>query len=334
MQTGIKGMGIYLPKQVLTSEEVEEKAGYERLGVRRGLVKMITGVEERHYADENEYSSDIAYQAAKNAMEDAGITADEVDVLMFCSVTQDFAEPSTANVVADKLGLHNAYVFDVKNGCNAFLQGMDIADSLIKTGKAKNVVITSGEAVSKWVKFDYETKEELMVGSPVTLSLGDGGGAFVIGEVEEDKGIIKTFFRSFPELWDNNVMWGGGVRFPRNPEKMYIPGTTKPLLDKHFQTGNEFMLQVLKETGWDIEEVDFFAASQAAKWINKKVYEDTGVPAEKRSSVITKWGNVACSNLPLVVHEARRQGKIKDGSKVVFIGAAVGFNSCVMTIQF
>ncbi len=334
MRTGIIGMGIYLPENVVSSDEVEEKAGYDRLGVRRGLVKMITGVEERRYSRDDEYSSDLAYEAAKNAIEDANLSSDDIDVLMFCSVTQDFAEPATANVIADKLGLHNAFVFDVKNGCNAFLQGMDIADSLIKTGKARNVVITSGEALSKWVKFDYESKEELMVGSPVTLSLGDGGGAFVIGEVKEDKGIIRSFFRSFPELWNNNVMWGGGVRYPQDSEKMYIPGTTKPLIDKHLQVGNEFMMKILDETGWDIGEVDFFATSQAAKWINKKVAEDTGVSQDKRSSVITKWGNVACSNLPLVVYEARRQGKIKEGSKVVFIGAAVGFNSCVITIQF
>ncbi|MCR4759726.1 MAG: ketoacyl-ACP synthase III [Oscillospiraceae bacterium] len=334
MRTGIKGMGIYLPEKVMTSEEVEIKAGYERLGVRKGLVRMITGVEERHYAAEDEYSSDLAYQAAKNAMEDAGITADEVDTLIFCSVTQDFAEPATANVIAEKLGLHNAYCFDVKNGCNAFLQGMDIADSLIKTGKAKNVVITSGEALSKWVRFDYDNKDDLMVGSPVTLSLGDGGGAFVIGQVADDKGIITSFFRTFPELWNNNVMWGGGVRYPREPEKMYIPGTTKPLIDKHLQIGTEFMAQALEKTGWTMDDVDFFASSQAAKWIVKKVSEETGVSPEKRSSVITKWGNAACANLPLVVYEARREGRIKEGSKVVFIGAAVGFNSCVFTIQF
>lgn len=261
MRTGIIGMGIYLPENVVSSDEVEEKAGYDRLGVRRGLVKMITGVEERRYSRDDEYSSDLAYEAAKNAIEDANLSSDDIDVLMFCSVTQDFAEPATANVIADKLGLHNAFVFDVKNGCNAFLQGMDIADSLIKTGKARNVVITSGEALSKWVKFDYESKEELMVGSPVTLSLGDGGGAFVIGEVKEDKGIIRSFFRSFPELWNNNVMWGGGVRYPQDSEKMYIPGTTKPLIDKHLQVGNEFMMKILDETGWDIGEVDFFATS-------------------------------------------------------------------------
>lgn len=334
MRTGIIGMGIYLPEQVYTSEEVEEKAGYSKLGMRNGLVRMITGVEERRYTAEDEYSSDLAYEAAKNAMEDAGLVPDDIDALLFCSVTQDFAEPATANVIAERLGLKKAFCFDVKNGCNAFLQGMDIADSLIKTGKAKKIIITAGEALSKWVKFDYDNKEDLMVGSPVTLSLGDGGGAFVIGEVPEDKGIINSFFRTFPELWNNNVMWGAGVRYPRDPEKMYIPGTTKPLIDKHLQIGSEFMINALDDAGWKIDDVDFFASSQAAQWINKKVAEETGVPLEKKSSVITKYGNVACSNLPLVVYEAREAGKIKEGSKVVFTGAAVGFNSCVFTIQF
>ena len=334
MNVEIKGTGIYLPEKVVTSYEAEEMAGYSRLGARNGLVKMITGVETRHYAGEDEYCSDIAYMAAKNAIENSKLSVEDIDALIFCSVTQDFAEPATANVVADKLNLKNAFVFDVKNGCNAFLQGMDIADSLSKTGKANNVVIASGEVLSKWVKFDYFNQEELMIGSPVTLSLGDGGGAFVLGSTEKNRGILSSKFKSYPDLWNNNVMWGGGVRFPRNPDKMYIPGTTKKLIEKQLSIRDDLIEKELRKVNWKLEDVDFFATTQAAKWVNKKIYEETGIDESKVSSVIEKWGNVACSNLPLVVHDAILDGKIKEGSKVLFIGAAVGFSTCVIALQF
>lgn len=335
MHSVIKGMGMYLPKNIFSSEEVENMAGYGQHGVRHGLVKMVTGVETRHYVEDNEYSSDLAYKAALNALQNADIEVDEVDTLLFCSVTQDVTEPATANIVASKLGLHNKYIFDVKNGCNAFLTGIDLADSLIKTGKSKTVLVTSGEATSRWVKFNYKNKEELMVGSPVTLSLGDGGGAYVLrGEENTNKGILKTLIKNSPELWEANAMLGGGVRCPQDVDKMYIPGTTKPLLDKHFEIGDVYLKEVLKETGWSKDEVDFFATNQAAKWVTTKACDDNGIPLEKRSSTLTKWGNVAASNIPLVTCEAWANGKIKEGSKVIIMAGAVGFSSCVMSVQF
>ena len=335
MNTVIKGVGIYIPENVYTSEEVETMAGYEKYGVRHGIVKMITGCSTRHYVSEGELSSDVASKAALQAMKNADVLPEEIDAVLFCSVTQDFAEPATANVVADTLNTRNAYAFDVKNGCNGFLSGIDVADSLIRTGKARTVLVVSGEAISRWVKFDYQSREEILEGSPVTLSLGDGGGAFVLqGEDTAGKGILKTFFRTIPELWNNNVMWGGGTAFPRDPEKMYIPGTTKPLVDTQVAIADKYIVGMLDELGWSIEDVDFIASSQVAKWIVEKTREKLDVPVEKTSDILAKWGNVASSNIPLAVYDAMEQGKIKEGSKVVFIGGAVGFSSCVMAVQF
>lgn len=335
MNTSIKGMGIYLPEDVFTSEEVEKKANYEKYGIRSGIVKMVTGVDTRHYTKEDEWSSDVAMKAAVEAIKNAKIDRADIDALLFCSVTQDFAEPATANVVADKLGLSNLFAFDVKNGCNAFLTGLDIADSLIKTGKAKNVLICSGEAISKWVKFDYESQKEIMEGSPVTLSLGDGGGAFVVGaEEEKDKGVLASFFQTFPELWNNNVMWGGGVAYPREPEKMYIPGTTKPLIDKQIMIARDFLEKILVEVGWTIDDIDYIVPSQVAKWVVSSIQSELKIPTEKISDVLHKWGNVASSNVPLAAYDAWKKGKIKEGSKVIFMGGAVGFNASVMAIQF
>lgn len=334
MNTVIKGVGIYLPHNCFSSEEVETMAGYEEHGVRHGIVQMITGCKTRHYVGDEEISSDLAAKAASEAMENAGVSSDDIDALLFCSVTQDFAEPATANVVADKINIRNGYAFDVKNGCNGFLSGMDVADSLIKTGKAHTVLVVSGEATSRWIRFKYESKKDLLVGSPVTLSVGDGGGAFVLQGEKSGKGILKTFFRTIPELWNNNVMWGGGTAYPRDPEKMYIPGTTKPLIDMHVSMGDAFIVKLLDEVGWSVEDIDFMASSQVAKWIVEKSRQKFGVPAEKTSNVLEKWGNVASSNIPLAVYDAIQKERIRDGSRVLLVGGAVGFNICVMAVQF
>ena len=111
----VTGVGRYLPERKIATEEMEEMAGYDKFGVRYGLCKMLTGCETRYYAAEDEYSSDLSMKASLKAMEQAGVQPSDIDAVLFCSITQDFAEPATANVVADKLDIRNAYVFDVKN---------------------------------------------------------------------------------------------------------------------------------------------------------------------------------------------------------------------------
>lgn len=180
MRTYIAGVGRYMPERIVTSEDLERQAGYERFGLKIGLCRMLSGCVTRHYAADDEACSDLAAKAGKIALQRAGLSPDEVDAVLFCSVTQDFAEPATANVVAYQLGIDNGFAFDVKNACNAFIQGVDIADSLIKSGKAKTVLVTSGEVLSRWIKQEYDDAEELKQAAPVVLTMGDAGGAFVM----------------------------------------------------------------------------------------------------------------------------------------------------------
>ena len=276
----ISGMGMYLPEQIFSSIEIEERAGYDKFGVKKGLVKMLTGCETRHYAAENEFSSDLAAKAGEAALADAGITAADIDAVLFCSITQDFAEPATVNVVMDKLDIRNAYSFDIKNACNAFITGLDIADSLIKTDKAANILVVSGEALSKWTKFDYDNKDELLHRAPAALSVGDGGGAFVVSKVAEkdgNRGIITSLFHTVPELWNHNVIWGGGVIFPKDGDRLYIPGTTKALIDTHQEVSEKYIPPVLERCGWAAEDIDCVLVSQVAKWITKNIRTIIGV---------------------------------------------------------
>jgi 3-oxoacyl-[acyl-carrier-protein] synthase-3 len=335
MNTTVTGIGRYLPQQVYSSSEIERRAGYAKFGIKTGLCKMLTGCESRHYAADDELCSDLAAMAGHEAMENAEVLPSEIDVVLFCSVTHDFAEPATANVVADKLNIRNAYVFDIKNACNAFLSGMDVADSLIKTGKARTALIVSGEVLSKWTKFDYENKEELLQRAPVALSVGDGGGAFVMQASQDaERGILKTRFYTVPELWNNNVIWGGGVAYPRDSDKMYIPGTTKKLMEMHSGVVSDFIPQVLAEAGWQARDVDCFVPSQVAKWINRSMEKLLGISGDSIIQTVQSTGNVGACNIPIAAYEGWKSGRIKENTKVMMLGGAVGATVAAITAVF
>lgn len=328
MNSRIIGVGRYLPEKVVTTIESERLANFEKFGVKTGLCSMLTGCNERRHSTEHEYCSDIAAKAAEKAIENAQIDRNKIDAVIFCSVSQDFAEPATVNVVMDLLNIRSAYGFDVKNACNAFLSGLDIADSLIKTNKAEYVLVVSGEALSKWVSYHFDDKNDMINRAPVTFSIGDGGGAIILGKSEEEGvGIVKCIFETFPQYWNNNVVWGGGVRYPHDPSKMFIPGTTKVIVDEQRNLGKHLLPLLSSQIGWDFtKDVDHYIPTQVAKWINQSMSQELGFPMEKIVQVVEKYGNVGASNIPIALVEIIESGKLKRGDKVLMTGVGVGIN--------
>ena len=332
----IAGIGMYLPEKVYTSEEIEEMAGYSRFGVKPGLVRMLTGCERRHYAAENEHCSDIAAKAGLKALENAGMQPSDIDAVLFCSITQDFAEPATVNVVMDKMNIRNAYSFDIKNACNAFMSGVDVADSLIASGKAENVLVVAGEALSRWTKFDYDNKEELLQRGTAALSVGDGGGGFVLTKAEPDstQGIVASRFQTVSAMWNNNVIWGGGVIYPADQSKMYIPGTTKKLIDMHQDVTRNFIPTVMEKSGWVSSDIDCVLVSQVAKWITKNIRNIIGISFEKLPEIVQETGNVGSANIPIMACWAAENGVLQRGGKMLMLGGAVGANMGVVSAVF
>ncbi len=331
MSTIIRGVGAYLPERVITSSELEEMAGYQKHGVKVGLCKMLTGCESRHWAAEGELCSDIAARAGEVALKNAGVEPQDVDAIIFAAVTQDFVEPATANVIADRLNIRNGFAFDVKNACNAFMSSVDIADSLIATGKAENVLVVSGECLSKWTKLNYETTEELMQRAPVALSVGDGGGAFLLQKSDDkERGIRKAWFHTIPEIWNNNVIWGGGVAYPGDPEKMYVPGTTKALVDAAGEAP-EAIPDFLSSCGWTLDDLDYIVPTQVAQWIVTHISKAMNMDLDRFVQIVKHCGNVGAANVPLAAYQALQDGRLHEGSRILMVGGAVGANIGMMT---
>lgn len=175
----VAGVGKYLPERVITSEYIEKAVGFqEKFGMPPGIIEQMTGVRERRYIEGDQVSSDMACEASKIALENAGVSPRELEVIIFASASHDIAEPATANILQAKLGAVNAHCMDAKNACNSFLNGVDIMDAFIKTGRCRVGLVAAGEVLSKFVRWEIETMDELTLGFSA-FTLGDGGGAAV-----------------------------------------------------------------------------------------------------------------------------------------------------------
>jgi 3-oxoacyl-[acyl-carrier-protein] synthase-3 len=331
--TVIAGVGKYVPDKIVTSEEIERKVGFEeKFNMPLGSIEKISGVRERRYAAPNQVSSDMAYEASKMALERAGVSPEELDVIIFASASHDIAEPATANILQDKLKATKAHVLDVKNACNSFLNGVDILDSFIQTGRCHVGLVAAGEVLSRFVNWDIETLEELGLGFSA-FTLGDGGAAIVFkAEAEQGRGIRRTRFSSDGSAWELATIKGGGTLCPFDLSQVYFVSHSagiNRLAMKHIPS---MALAMIKETGWKPEDVDLIVPHQVTRNITERLMRIANLPIEKAMITVHKYGNTAAASIPLALADAIEEGRVKSGSKIVLAGGASGFSVGIITL--
>jgi 3-oxoacyl-[acyl-carrier-protein] synthase-3 len=202
------------------------------LEINNGLVERLTGVRTRRYRSADEQSSDLAVRAARQAMERANVTPDQVDLIIFAACTQDISEPATANIVQEKLGAKNAQVFDVKNACNSFLNGLDVADSHIQAGKSRCALVVAGETLSVCIDWNIKSFDDLKT-RLAGLTLGDAGAAMVLQAVpaEEGRGVLATRFKSYGDMWRLATVMAGGSLHHMDPRHGFFMSQSGKLRD-------------------------------------------------------------------------------------------------------
>ncbi|RME00659.1 MAG: ketoacyl-ACP synthase III [Deltaproteobacteria bacterium] len=329
----IAGIGRYLPERIVTSKEIEEKLELKhRLKVPENLIEMFTGVQERRYAEDGVQSSDLALWAAQQALERSGYKPEDLDVVIFSATTHDHMEPATACVLQAKLGAKNAVVYDVKNACNSFVNGVDVMDSLIRTGKAKVGLVASGEVGSRFINWKIENRKDLER-KFAGLTVGDAGGAFVMtASPDGERGIVNSHFFSDGTNWDLAIVEGGGTVAPRDPEKMYFLSESKKLVQLGITHVPRVFQEALEQTGWTMEEVDMHFTHQVSKMAVEKVAELLGEDTSKTLFTIVKYGNTASASIPVAVCEAYEKGMLKPGMKVMLGGVASGFSAGFISV--
>lgn len=336
----ITGIGAEIPGDVITTAEVEERVNLRRFGLAPGWLEEVTGVRTRRWATPDVQPSMLASDAARKALANAGMEATDIDTLIFAGITRDCLEPATANLVADALGARCARVFDLINACNSLVDGIDVADSLIRTGKAERVLVATGERASLAINWQARTMEEL-IQSVASLVVGDGGGAVVLERsADPERGVRAREFRSDATQWQHAV--GGVMR--RQDQACEICGR---LIDLTFRCdGHELfaaalrllhptMETVMARTGWSYDDLDVVFCHQPTKRFVEKAVPFLGDAAR----VVTKlwwtaerYGNTSTASLPLAMTEAAAAGALEPGAKVLMLAPSSGVSAAAMTM--
>lgn len=331
----IVGAGYSVPKRKVSTEELETMMEFEKFGIRKGMSKLLSGVSERGFAEDNEDSSDYAVRASKMALESANLKPEDIDLLIFCSITSDFLEPATAMKIREDLGCSNANCYDIKNACNAFLTGMEIANMYIETGRAKNVLLCSGEILSRYLKLHYDTPEEI-ANANATFSLGDAGGALIVSakEIVDEKDKMKSIFKTSSEFWNDGILWGGGTHYAHNPEMAYFQNETRQMIKTNFAKASAFYAKALKDFDIKIDDVALFIPHQITKYLTLKTCEILGLPVERTVDLIGNHGNIGCSSIPLAIAQNLENGKLKLGSgqQLVIFGFGNGVSMALISL--
>jgi 3-oxoacyl-[acyl-carrier-protein] synthase-3 len=327
----VRGTGHYLPDDVWTSEMVEAKVDRESGGwtIPSGIIRMATGVAERRHAPAGMPSSELAARAGRQALARAGIEPQAIDTLIFAAASHDVAEPATANIVQAELACEQAAVVDVKNACNSFLNGLEVAHAFIETGRAARVLVVAGEKLSPTIKWRIADNDDLAV-RLAALTLGDAGAAFVVeASADDERGLLPGAFESDGRHWDLSTVLGGGSRYGDRAGGMYFECRSTKLQHLAVERVPRLVEQVLLKLDWSVDDVALVVPHQVSRAVIERVATLLGFPVSRCMVTLDRFGNTAAASIPLAFDVAREECRIGRGDKVLLVGGAAGFSAAV-----
>ena len=321
----IIGTGSYLPEKILTNQELEKL-----VETSDDWITSRTGIKERRIAGENEHTSDLAAKAALSAMENAGITAEEVDLIIVATVTPDMFFPSTACFVQTKIGAKNAACFDVSAACSGFLYAIEIAQQFITSHTYDTILVIGAEKLSSIV--DWTDRNTCVL-------FGDGAGAAVLRHRVGGHGVISTFMASDGGLSDILYIPGGGSRFPINKDnaaehqnciKMNGKETYKHAVTSMLDAAQK----VLADANLDPSALACIIPHQANLRIIEAISDRIKVPMERFMINLDRYGNTSAAAVAIALDEANRTGRMKVGDYVLLVVFGGGLTWASSVIQW
>lgn len=312
---GIIGTGKYVPERILTNQQLEQM-----VETNDEWIVTRTGIKERRMAAEAEATSDLAYEAAKKAIAAAGLTAEDIDLIIVATITPDMFFPSTACLLQTKLGATKAAAFDLSAACSGFIYGLATASNMIATGMYKHVLVIGAETLSRIT--DYTDRNTCIL-------FGDGAGAVVLGPVAEGRG-----FRSFELGADGSggellKVSGGGSRIPSSEQSIsdrqhYIHMAGNDVFKFAVRIMGSAAEDALAKAGMAKEDIDLLIPHQANIRIIQSALNRLNLSEEKAMINLDKYGNMSAASIPVALAEAVEQNRIKEGDTLVFVGFGGG----------
>ncbi|TMQ97463.1 ketoacyl-ACP synthase III [Actinomadura soli] len=329
MRASITAVATHLPDRTVTSAEVEARVAAESGGYRPPptIVQRLTGIRTRHVMGDDEQASDLAVAAARRVLAQRGTHPAGIDLLIFGSASQDLVEPATAHIVAAKLGAA-CPVFDVKNACNSFLNGLQIADALIRTGQHERVLVCTGESPSRAIRWKVRDRAQF-ADAFAGYTLSDGGAAMLV-EAAPDGGIFYRDFAAVSAAWRTGTLPAGGSMHPRDPDRTYFSGDGRRLRDAFVRGGAEIFTTALQKTGLTWNDFAVVAVHQVSVPYLEVLRSTLGIPAGRLVVTLPDHGNVASASLPLQLATALAEGRCGPGDRVALVGLAGGISLGVM----
>ncbi len=317
----ILGVGRYLPEKVVTNFDLEKL-----MDTTDEWIRQRTGIEQRRFAAEGEGVALMGARAAEEAIKNAGLKNQDIDFIILATLSPDFNFPGSGVLVQDMLGVDTIGALDIRNQCTGFIYGMSVADQFIKTGVYKHVLVIGAEVHSTGL--DFTTR-----GRDVAVLFGDGAGAVVIGESDDDKrGILSTHLHSegkyAKDLW---VEIPASVYHPRMTHESLDQGRHYPKMTgknvfKHAVTRMpEAIMEALNANGYKVSDLDLLVPHQANMRINEFVSSALEIPPEKVVHNIQKYGNTTAATIPLCLYDALEDGRLKPGALICIAAFGAGF---------
>jgi 3-oxoacyl-[acyl-carrier-protein] synthase-3 len=322
---GIIGMGQSYPEGILTNADLEKivETSDEWITTR-------TGIKQRHKAAPDEYTSMFGTAAALQAIERAGLTPADIDLIVCATTTPDQIMPSTGALIQARIGAVNAAGMDVFAACSGFLYGITMVESMIRTGQIRHALVIGAEVLTKYV--DYTDRGTCVI-------FGDGAGAAVLGPVPEGKGILATKIRSDGRYEEQLYAPGGGTKLGTTHETIdnrehYFKMKGNELFKVAVRSMAEISAEMIEAAGYTVDDIDLVIPHQANQRITDAVASRLGVPEEKVFSNIAEMGNTSSASIPIAMDECIQTGRIKEGSLVLLTAFGGGVTWGGTVIRF
>ncbi|WP_341815685.1 beta-ketoacyl-ACP synthase III [Wolbachia endosymbiont (group B) of Idaea biselata] len=303
----ILSTGSYLPKKILSNNEIASI-----VETNDEWIRQRTGIVQRHIADEGELTSDLAVNAAKNAIEKAKISIDEIGLIIVATTTPDKTFPSCATIIQSKLKCKNAFAFDVQAACSGFIYAVTVADSLVKSNdRIKYALVIGAEIMSRIV--DWEDRSTCVL-------FGDGAGAVIMKSEMSSSSIISTNLHS-----DGNVdllCTNGGISSTRDSGKILMNG--REVFKHAVEKLTASVEETLKCNSLKITDIDWLIPHQANIRIIEAVVKKLDFPIEKVINTVDKHANTSAASIPLALDYAVQESKIKSGNLILLISIGAG----------
>ncbi len=326
MGARIMGIGSAVPPKVLTNKDLEAI-----VDTSDEWIRSRTGIAQRHVLEDGVDCSDLVTEAAQKAMAAAGVTPEEIDVMIVGTATPDTVFPSTACWAQPKLGLRRIPVFDLSAACSGFLYGYQLADSLIETGKAKHVLVIGAEALSRVLNWQDRN---------TCVLFGDGAGAAVVGPAEgDDDGLLAHSWGADGSVARLLQQPAGGTRMPATEstvaDRMHTVHMAGNEVFKHAVKAMQRAAgEVLSQNGHTADDVDLFVPHQANVRIIKATVDRAGLSMDKTYLVLDRYGNVSAASIPMALADAVSEGRLKRGDLVLSASFGAGFTWAAMLYRW